>query len=86
MAPMTQPHSSNNIRACNAEIKISTKGSIRKTIVDAIKPDLVKGDSIEIFSTGVKISLRADDVSELRAKISSTTRVAAVSLRLVDVL
>ena len=84
---MTQPRSKrNNIGACNAEIKISTKGSIRKTIVDAIKPDLVKGDSIEIFSTGVKILLHADDVSELRAKISSTTRVAAVSLRLVDVL
>jgi tRNA threonylcarbamoyladenosine modification (KEOPS) complex Pcc1 subunit len=63
----------------SAEIRIKTNKKSSELVRESIKQDIEKTDSIQARNDRLVMEIKAKEISELRAKISSHIRAAKVS-------
>ena len=63
----------------SAAIRIKTNKKSSELVKESIKQDIEKTDSIQARNDKLVIEIKAKEISELRAKISSHIRAAKVS-------
>ena len=70
----------------SAKIGVQTEKGQGPILRCAIDPDMDPGDSSRISDGGVTIFVEGKDISELRAKLASQTRMICASLRVLEFL
>lgn len=78
--------SSGELSKYSAKISVQTESGEELILRSAIDPDLDPGDSSRASTGGVTVLVRGKNVSELRAKVASQTRMLCVSLRVLEYL
>ncbi len=77
---------SGELSTYSATISVQTERGQESILRSAIDPDLDPGDTSRASNGGVTILVRGKDISELRAKVASQTRMICTSLRVLEFL